>query len=99
MRKRKRMKIIKKVLLHKINGMNELNRYPRQRIEKDIFLYKPKNIYFKLVTANKSTCSMCCMEKYCNAYFEDEKTDYMNCACEDSFKELSEIEVLVLTGG
>lgn len=101
MRKRKRMKIIKKVLLHHINQMSELNRYAREIIEKDIFLFKPENIYFKLKRDIDSNCQMCCMEKYCG-YTKFNKNHYtnhyINCSSIDYFEELSEIEVMILIG-
>ena len=97
MRKRKRMKVIKKVLLHSINSIGELNRYARERIERDIFFFKPENIYFKLRRDSKSTCQMCCVEKYCSSLKYD-KDDYINCLTFDHFEEISEIEMMILTG-
>lgn|GEM_PF-4785859 len=101
MRKRKRMKLIKKVLLHHINDMSELNRYTRERMERDIFFFKPKNIYFKLSRDIESKCQMCCMEKYCGylTYDKNHYTNhYLNCLSIDHFEELSEIEVMMLIG-
>lgn len=98
MRKRKRMKLIKKVLLHNINDMSELNRYTRERIERDIFFFKPENIYFKLSRDIESNCQMCCMEKYCG-YLTYDKNHYLNCLSIDYFEEISEIEMMMLTGG
>lgn len=97
MRKRKRMKIIKKVLLHHINQMSELNRYAREIIERDIFLFKPGNIYFKLKRDIDSNCQICCMEKYCGSLIYD-KNYYINCLSIDYFEKLSEIEVMMLMG-
>lgn len=101
MRKRKRMKVIKKVLLHHINDMSELNRYTKERMERDIFFFKPENIYFKLSRDIESNCQMCCMEKYCGylTYDKNHYTNhYLNCLSIDYFEELSEIEVMMLIG-
>ena len=98
MRKRKRMKLIKKVLLHHINDMSELNRYTRERIERDIFFFKPKNIYFKLNNNDNSTCDICCMSKYCGRFEPLVYNSYLKCSFNDYFEELSEIEVMMLIG-